>query len=588
MSESLLVRALGKIAPRAAARRLYGEVALEQARAYAGAALGRHTDGWKTVSSSADAEIALAGNRLRDRSRDLTRNNPHAAKALSSWVANIVGDGIMPRIRDPKLKALWQKFERECDADGQLNWYAMQTLAAREMIESGEVLARRRRRRSTDALAVPLQVQLLESDFIDSSKSGDTLGGNLAINGVEFNGIGQRVAYWLFAQHPGNSFASFLTRANSAPIPAADIAHVYEKQRTQTRGVPWCSPIIRAARDLDDYEFAEGVRKKIASSVVGVVTGFDDNEAERGVAPQVVDANGKVIEKFSPGMFAYARGGKQITFNTPGADGGYADYKKMSLKTIAAGYRLPYELLSGDLSDVNYSSIRAGLVEFRRLVTAMQWQVFIPGFCQKVWDWFTEAAFLAGHIPNPVVEVEWSAPKFEWVDPYKDVLADILAIRAGIRTWPEVVGETGRDPEQVLAEIIEWFGKFDAGNVVLDIDPRNTAKSGAVQQDPNAQPFGEAPPTKTKPARSDDPETSLLEQALALSLTRGDFARNDALERSLPDLIDAIRAQRPPIVRNQVNIPPVPAPPVKKPERTVVTKRDERGLVAEFERHEVD
>jgi len=289
----------------------------------------------------------------------------------------------------------------------------------------------------------------------------------------------------------------------------------------------------------------------------------------------VVDAKGNTIEKFQPGMFAYARGGKAITFNTPGADGGYSEFHRLSLKTIAAGYRMPAFLVSGDLSDINYSSMRGDLVEFRRLVGAMQWQIFIPGFCEKVWAWFTQAAFLAGKIPNPVVPVEWSAPKFEWVDPYKDVLADILAIRAGIKSYPEVVGATGRDPEQVLAEIVEWFQKFDDNDVILDIDPRNTAKSGAVQQDPNAP--APAFASDNKPARGE-----LLEDALVYALLqeRGNNGAEE-LARSLPDLIDAIRSQRPPIVR-------VPPAPPKRRERTVVTKHDERGRIVEYERHEID
>ena len=68
---------------------------------------------------------------------------------------------------------------------------------------------------------------------------------------------------------------------------------------------------------------------------------------------------------------------------------------------------MPYELLTGDLSQVNYSSLRGGLVEFRRMVDALQWQLVIPGFCEPVWRWFTEAAWVASLIPNPVVKVEW-------------------------------------------------------------------------------------------------------------------------------------------------------------------------------------
>lgn len=591
MELSLFDRVLGAVAPRTAARRLYSKVQLEQARAYAGAAGGRHTEGWRANASSADTEIAAAGSKLRDRSRDLTRNNPHAAKALSSWVSNLVGDGIMPRIKDAKLKALFEAWSTQCDADGQLNWYGLQTLAAREMIEAGEVLVRRRARFASDGLAVPLQVQILEADFLDGTKTGEvTQGRGVTINGVEFDAIGRRTRYWMFQAHPGNTALTLKSRVTSVPVPASEIVHLYEKQRTQTRGVPWCSPILRQTRDLDDYEFAEMLRKKMESCVVGVVTGFD--ELEQGMAPSVVDAKGKVIEKFQPGMIAYARGGKQITFNTPGGSGGYSDYKKLSLKTIAAGYRLPYELLSGDLSEVNYSSIRAGLVEYRRLVSAMQWQLFIPVYCQQLWDWFCEAAFLAGSIDQPKVAVDWSAPKFFWVDPYKDILADILAMRAGIRSYPDVIAETGRDPDQVLAEIVAWNKKFDDGDVILDSDPRHTAKTGVVQNAADGNAGGDAagpPQDKTKPARGDEDE-NLLATAVAYALTRE--REPSEFERNMPELIDAIRSQRPPIVRTPITVAapaaPAPAPiPPKRAERTVI-KRDANGCMIGLERREID
>ena len=84
----------------------------------------------------------------------------------------------------------------------------------------------------------------------------------------------------------------------------------------------------------------------------------------------VVDAEGKTIEQFEPGLIAYARGGKDIKFNQPASTAGVSEWLRAQLHIIAAGYRVPYELLTGDLSQVNYSSLRGGLVEFRRMVDA--------------------------------------------------------------------------------------------------------------------------------------------------------------------------------------------------------------------------
>jgi lambda family phage portal protein len=350
-------RAIAFAAPRTAARRVLARQSFELlARGYEGAARGRRTDGWRTPGSSANAEIGAAGALLRDRMRDLVRNNPHAAKAVSVLVNNIVGAGVMPRAAsgdealDRKVNALFSTWSRVCDADGQLDFYGMQTLICREMIEAGEVLVRRRARRPIDGLPVPMQLQVLEADFLDASKT-DVGGTARTVQGIEFDPLGKRRAYWLYTEHPGDAYGALRGGIESRAVPASEIAHVYEKQRTQARGVPWGAPVIRSLRDLDDYEVAEIVRKKTEACVTAIV--FGDDESQQGIAPSVVDADGNRVEQFEPGLIAYARGGKDIRFNQPAATGGYGEYKRASLHTVSAGFRVPYELLTGDLSQVN-------------------------------------------------------------------------------------------------------------------------------------------------------------------------------------------------------------------------------------------
>jgi capsid protein len=95
-------RALALVSPRAAARRYAARVALgNMRRAYDAAQKGRRTDGWRTAGTAADAEIAAASGILRDRMRDLVRNNPLAARAVSVLVNNLVGSGIRPGRRAP-------------------------------------------------------------------------------------------------------------------------------------------------------------------------------------------------------------------------------------------------------------------------------------------------------------------------------------------------------------------------------------------------------------------------------------------------------------------------------------------------------
>ncbi len=70
------------------------------------------------------------------------------------------------------------------------------------MIESGDGIIRRRRRTRKDKLPVPLQLQVLETDMIDSAKEGPLSAGNIAVQGIEFDAEGRRANYWLFNRTP--------------------------------------------------------------------------------------------------------------------------------------------------------------------------------------------------------------------------------------------------------------------------------------------------------------------------------------------------------------------------------------------------
>ena len=139
-------------------------------RGYDGANAGRRTSGWIAPSTSANSEITPSISKLRDRSRDLVRNNPYASKAIRVLVSNMICTGIVPSIKDKKTQKLYNKWIKECDADGQLNYYGLQHLSGRTMFESGECLIRFRYRRPEDNLSVPLQLQVLEPDYIDNNK----------------------------------------------------------------------------------------------------------------------------------------------------------------------------------------------------------------------------------------------------------------------------------------------------------------------------------------------------------------------------------------------------------------------------------
>lgn len=495
----LIDRAVAVFSPEAALRRLNARESILRKREYDAASKGRGTDGWRSSNASADSEIGAAGPVLRERMRDLVRNNPMAAQAVQVLVNNIVGTGIRPRAvtDDPALNEavdkLWRRWAAKADRHGHTDFHGLLNLAVRQMLEGGEVFAIARPMGGARLRGdVPLQIELREADHLDSGKLDARADGVRIDQGIEYDANGRRAAYWMFPDHPGGTSSVFGRRFESVRVPARQVAHLFERQRVQSRGVPWGVPAMRHIRDLDDWQRAELVRKKTEACLVGIVFGAD--EVDQGIAPSIEDSEGNAIEQFEPGLIAYARNGKDIKFNQPTATGGTAEWLRAQQHLIASGWRIPYALMTGDMSQANFSSTRAGLNEFRRMIEQVQWQTVIPMLCEPIWRWFIEYAQTAGLLPSGVeILAEWGPTRFESVNPLQDVQADLLEVRSGFSTIPQQIARRGYDPEELLKEAAAFNEKMDALAIVVDADPRKVTKAGLVQTaDPNSTPSGKS------------------------------------------------------------------------------------------------
>ena len=385
---------------------------------------------------------------------------------------------------------LFDEWSALCNVNGTMNFHATVYFMAAEMVTAGEIFARRRWRRKSDGLAVPLQIQTLDSELCDWGKTAVVDGGT-AINGIEYDPIGRRRGYWL---HPNNpvGFWPILGGNNASKfVPAEDVIHLFEPRGNQQRGTPWMSNIITDLREVKDYEIAEGVRKKTEACLVGVVIpdsssddpniGLDETDGNGAV---LTDSMGNPVNQMTPGMLAVMRNGGDIKFNSPAIVAGVEAYLRTRYRQIAAGSRMPYELLTNDYSQANFASGQLGLIDYERFIDAMVWHVIIPQCAQRLWDWFIEAAKFAGKIPPDLkVKVEWQPQEFERINRLDNSRADLLDVRMGKRSLPEVISKTGRTPSEVLKENDEYLAAVDktASGMVLDSDPRKVSLNGQAQ-----------------------------------------------------------------------------------------------------------
>lgn len=485
---NLIDRALAAVAPRMAVRRYAARVSLSNlSRAYEGASRSNFTSGWRTTASSSDAIIAMDGPTLRERSRDLARNNPYAAKAIQVLVNATVGYGIRPRAKGgnarvaAKLNALWEEWAAVCDADGHTNFDGVLGLVVREMFEGGDGFLVRRWRPASAGLPLPFQIEVREAEHLDESRV--SMGAGERINaGIEYDASGRRAAYWMHQDHPGDTNTLRMVGWGSKRVPASEVAHLFERQRTQARGVPWGAPAMIAIRDLDDWMLAERVRKKTEACMVGVLIG--EEQDTEGVKPSMLGVDGRPVEGFEPGMLAYASGAKDVKFNQPATTAGVYEWSSVQGHAIAAGYRVPYELLTGDLKQVNFSSSRVGMNEFRSMIEVLRWQTIIPMACERIWAWFCEAAYIEGLIPVRHVPAEWDPPAFPSVNPLQDAQADLLEVRAGFASLPQMIAKRGYSPEAIAKEQADYLAQSDALGLVYDSDPSKVSKGGQAQTEP--------------------------------------------------------------------------------------------------------
>lgn len=487
-----LERALAPLFPSWALRRVVARNTFDAVvRAYEGAGMGRRMQGWRSGNLSANEETRVSIETLRNRSRDLVRNNPYAAGGLDVLISYQVGCGIIPRSAtgdralDKQADEAFAAWSMACDRAGVLDFHGLLAQAARSRAEAGEALVRKVRLTATEArmrgAAVPLALQVLEPDFLDTAKNETTAAGTIK-QGVEIDAADRRLAYWIFSDHPGEVIGSRMRRT-SMRVPASDLLHVYRADRAgQVRGVPDLAPVMKRLRMLDDYEDATFEQARVQACLAAFVT--SSAGAGKGPLEGAVEAeSGQQRRTLAPGIIERLRPGEDVKFLSPGGSGGFSDFAKHQLRAVAMGFGLTYDLLTADLAEANYSSLRAGRLAFRRRLEQAQWLMLVPMLCQPIWDAWIEAAQVAGVLPDRAGKwpVKWSPPRFEFVDPEKDARATVALVRSGLMTWGQAVAEQGWDPRAQVDEIAEWNMALSDKGIILDSDPRRTNGSGGAQ-----------------------------------------------------------------------------------------------------------
>ena len=515
---------------------------------------------WKAPASGPNAELGPKLDLIRARTRQMVRDNPYASRAVAVLVAHQIGTGIEARFADKNVKAAWDEWAERCDHDQMNTLGGLMALAARTRCEGGEAFIRLRVISQAEArrrgLRVPLTLQVLEGDMVPlwttRVQPPQTM-----VAGIEFNPDGTRAAYHMRRRHPGETDGILAPALDDLErVPADQIIHLYRALRPgQVRGVPDFAPVLLRLKQLDDFEDAALELAK-AQSLLGVFVTSPDPMSD----PDGGDATAPAFELY-PGMVHNLPAGSEPKFLQPSGGGGFEPFALHELMAISSGLGVTYDQLTGDLRQANYSSLRAGKIEFRRMVSQDHWLMFLPRMCMPIWSAFDRVAQILGVTRMGMEAPLWQPPKFEMIDPLKEIEAMILSARAGFETWDQLVASLGYDPAEQAQEIAKANERFDRLGIILDIDARRTASAGKAQDARQNAVIeigatGSAAPAAPAPPAAQDAGYAAMAQSM----------------------VDAIRSAPAPVVNVSVEAPQVQAGDVKVdvhahiPRRGVVQK----------------
>jgi lambda family phage portal protein len=454
-----------------------------QRRNYAAAQVNRLTQGWSTISGSANADIFRSLDAVRARSRKLANDDEYVKKFLAMVTTNVVGPngfrfqarvydqpGKPDTLANSAIESAWDRFCKKgvADVTGKMAMQTMLQVLIKALARDGECLVQIIRGKAA-ANAFGVGFRILDIDRLDTNlnRAGGS-GVNTIRMGVEVSEFGRPIAYHLRTQHPGEVYNSAVgsNLSTHVVVPAEDIIHEFISDRPeQVRGMPWAHAAMIRLNNLGGYEEAAVIAARVGASKMGFFTTPDGQAEVVSTGTDDGTADGGLVMDADPGTFQTLPDGVQFqAFDPDYPTAMYADFVKANLRGIASGLGVAYHTLANDLEGVSFSSIRSGTLEERdNWMLIQEW--FASSILERMHGEFMKAALAFGQIalPNgstlPVAKIDkfsahiFQGRRWDWVDPLRDIQADIAAINAGLKSPQSVAGKLGEDYEDLLVEI---------------------------------------------------------------------------------------------------------------------------------------
>ena len=463
-------------------------------RRYEGALVDRLRNDFVGSTQSADSEIRFSIRKLRDRCRDLHRNNAYVKRYVNLLKTNIVGSmgiklqaQVIDQDKTPDFVANaqiernftdWSK-KGTCTADGRSSFLDIQKLVMENLAIDGEVLIQVLPNAKND---FGFAINVIDIDYLDEEKNETLPNGNEIRMGVEMDKNRKPVAYHVFTHHPYDYNFSASLRRETKRISAENIIHIYIQERPyQSRGVPFLSPVITQLKQLAGYLESELVASRVSASKMGFFTS-PDGEGYTGDG-ETADKNNRLMN-VEPGTFEQLPSGVDFkTFDPNHPTQQFEAFIKTILRQVASGLNVPYNELANDLEGVSYSSLRQSVLEAREYYKFMQ-KFLSQHLLEPIYLKWLEMAIMKNKVNLPMAKfdkftrVRFVGKGFSWIDPQKEAQANVMLLKNGLISVQDVQQNYGRDTEDLYAQLQAEKNLRDNFEVSVAYEPY-----GAMSQD---------------------------------------------------------------------------------------------------------
>lgn len=452
-------KAIAYISPGLAYRREAWRKAYEEIKSYDAGTDDRLNAGWRTVNATAEHTDSVYRDTIRARARDLERNSDIMESIIGAFERNVVGTGFKLQVKtkdeelNTEIEELWKEWckPRNCDVTHQQSFAEIcRMVLRRKKVDGGIALVKR----YTAEGIVPFCLQIREVDDLDTLQNNRN--GKRIINGIEYNEFNRPIAYY-FKIYDINGFYS----GKSERIEAKDVIFLWKKKRpTQIREMPEMAPTITRIRDVNSYMEAVSVKERVAACLSVFIK--RQSPSPGTIGRQNRNSSGQKYEgkTLSPGMISELNPGDDIAVVNPAGQGSSAaDFVRLQQRLTGSGQGISYEAIARDMSQVNYSSARQGLLEDQKTYQIEQ-QYLIDHFLTEVYETFLISAVLSGAIKikdfwqnkKAYMKHEWVPPGQKWIDPLKEVNANKVALETNQTTLSELAATYGHDWKELIEQ----------------------------------------------------------------------------------------------------------------------------------------